>query len=92
MRINVTSARLKFVDYDARRDPKTKRWCCRCQKDLKDTQPHRNVYLDGQMCAVHPDDLRHRGIQPDDFGWNLLGMDCAKKLGLEWSTEQVNEL
>jgi len=80
-------ARYQFVDYDARRDPKTDRWCCKCQKDLMPGQPHRHVYLAAEMCAVHPEDIAERGPQPDDYGWHLLGMDCAKKLGLEWSTD-----
>lgn len=79
-------ARSKFVDYDARPQPKTDRWCCRCQKDLEIGQPHRHVYLDGQMCAIHPEDLQDRGADSEDYGWHLLGLDCAKTLGLEWST------
>jgi hypothetical protein len=88
----MTPPRTKFVDFDARPQPKTKRWCCKCQKDLAVGKPHRNVYLDDQMCAVHPEDLHERGTKTTDYGWNLLGMDCAKALGLEWSMEEKLEL
>lgn len=84
-------ARYKFVDYDARRQPKTDRWCSKCQKDLKPGQPFRNVYLDDQMCAIHPEDLTDRGVIESDYGWKLLGMDCAKMLGLEWTTPDTSE-
>ena len=86
----MTDARTKFVDYDARREPKTDRWCCRCQKALKAEQPCRFVYLNDQMEAVHPEDLPARGAVASDYGWNLLGLDCAKKVGLQWSCENAS--
>jgi hypothetical protein len=82
-------ARLQFIDYDARPQPKTNRFCCKCQKDLKPGQPHRYAHVDDQMCAVHPDDILERGADASDYGWLLLGMDCAKKVGLEWCVEVI---
>lgn len=85
-------ARTKFIDFDARPRPKTDRWCCKCQKDLKVGQAHRSVYVDDQMCAVHPEDLMARGRQNHDYGWLLLGSDCAKKVGFEWTVETPFEV
>jgi hypothetical protein len=81
----LTDARTKFIDYDARRDPKTSVWCCMCQRDLNPAKPMRHVYVCDQMCAIHPEDLAARPADPSDYGWLLIGVDCAKKLGLEWS-------
>jgi hypothetical protein len=49
--------RKEFIDYDARREPRTKRFCVRCQKDLDPGKPVRRVYLTGDMEAIHPDDF-----------------------------------
>lgn len=52
-------ARLKFIDFDARRDPRTDHWCIRCQKDIAPDQPHATVrclVIDGAPYALHPDD------------------------------------
>lgn len=83
----MTEPRSKFVDYDARPQPKTDRWCCKCQKDLREGQKHRYIYLDDQMCAIHPEDLPARGALSSDFGWNLIGSDCARKVGMEFSAD-----
>ncbi len=48
--------RLKFIDFDARRDPKTERWCIMCQRDLKRGSGYRYVNVVEFMQAVHPDD------------------------------------
>ncbi|NTF18081.1 hypothetical protein G6L37_06660 [Agrobacterium rubi] len=77
--------RLNFIDYDARPQPKTDRFCCKCQRDLKVGQTHRYVYVVDGMCAVHPEDIAAREKQADDYGWLLVGLDCAKKIGLEWT-------
>jgi hypothetical protein len=36
--------------------------------------------------AVHSDDLDQRGPLEGDVGWKRIGQDCAKKLGIEWTT------
>ncbi len=77
------AVRTKFIDYNARREPKTGHWCFMCQRDLKIGQPYRLVSVVDGCLAVHPD-----GPQPSMdnlFGVFALGMECAKKLGLEWS-------
>lgn len=79
--------RTKFLDFDARRDPKTDHWCCRCQKDIKPGQAHRMVHLvDGGAFVLHPDDEAIYTPDAGDCGGHPIGSDCARKLGLEWST------
>lgn len=88
----MSEPRITFLDYDARKDPKTDRFCIKCQKDIKPGRRVRRVWLKGggESWVVHPDD-RHL-IPPEDLDEWLLGMDCAKILGMEWSSEvQVEE-
>lgn len=70
---------------DFRRKPQTDFFCWRCQKDLDRTQPHALVVfsLDGEF-ILHPGD-----IEAIDACLNVLpvGMDCAKKIGLEWCSK-----
>lgn len=48
--------RTAFIDYDARREPKTDCYCCACQRDLKPGQRYRWVHLvSGAPFALHPD-------------------------------------
>ncbi len=82
--------RTEFIDYDARRDPKTSHSCCRCQKDLKPGQKFRMVHwVDGGPFALHPEDeavfAATPGTAGGDMGYFAVGMDCAKKIGLEWT-------
>lgn len=87
--------RVKYMEGDYRRDPKTEHYCCRCQKDLKPGQPYRVVHLvDGGPCILHPDDDQeymawseaHPGGQhPGELGCHPIGSDCAKKVGIEWT-------
>jgi hypothetical protein len=80
------------LDPDCRPEPKTSRFCIRCQKDIRPDRPARRVWLDDRRWAtvVHPED-RHL-VPPENLGEWLLGMDCAKKIGMEWSVEvQVGE-
>ena len=83
------SYRTTFIDYDARREPKTDRFCVRCQKDIRPDSPARVVHLvDGSTNALRPEDeakYKQEGNQAGDQGAWLLGMDCAKQIGLEWS-------
>jgi hypothetical protein len=83
--------RTKFIDFDARHEPKTVRFCIRCQRDIKPGQPARMVHvLDGPH-AIHPEDEPAQ-IQPaEDTGWWLLGMECARILGMEWTHDVAEE-
>jgi hypothetical protein len=72
----------KFLDYDARRQPKTSFSCVKCQKDLKPGEKYRVVQMPhGEPFVVHPRDAH---LVPDGV-WHFIGHDCAKRLGLEWT-------
>ena len=81
--------RKEFIDDDARRKPRTKRYCVRCQKDIDPGKPTRWVYVTGDMEAVHPEDLCRHVRSGSDFGWLLIGNDCARILGIEWTLPEV---
>lgn len=81
--------RTKFIDFDARRNPKTTTYCVCCQKDIKDGQKHRLVFVGEGMEAIHPDDIGAYSEQANKssilIGPFPMGLACAKKLGLEWT-------
>lgn len=82
------SIRKKFFDYEARREPKTRFYCAMCQKDMTEaaTKICRIVHLiDGGSQVLHPLDEHVYIPDAGDCGLQLIGPDCAKKLGLEWS-------
>lgn len=93
--IGRTDARVAFVDFDARRDPKTPIWCIRCQKDIKPGEDHLEIRLvltsNGSWPnSLHPDDeaLYDLGVLTveggEDRGRVPIGRDCARKHGREW--------
>jgi hypothetical protein len=77
----MSNLRLKFLDYDARCQPKTEFFCIACQRDLDPTEPQRAIRITSEMMVVHPDDEPPIGAE----AWQPIGNDCAKKLGLGWS-------
>ena len=82
--------RMKFMDPDFRRDPKTDQWCAICQKDIKGDPKFYIHLIDGCM-ALHPDDedkWKDEGSVGEDYGIQPIGSDCAKRLGLEWTCEK----
>lgn len=81
--------RKEFIDYDARREPRTKRFCVRCQKDLDPGKPVRRVYVTGDMEAIHPDDFGRYLPSDGDFGWLLIGNDCARILGMNGPCQRM---
>ncbi len=71
--------RVKFIEFDARREPKTDTFCACCQRDIK--VPTRWVFLrNGDPYAIHPADA------DASVDRHPIGEDCAKRLGLEWTT------
>lgn len=80
-------------DPDFRREPKTQVFCWRCQKDLKPNQSRRWIHLvDGGMKILHPDSESEYVSDSGEMGYFPVGVDCAKIIGLEWTTEgAVNE-
>lgn len=89
------SYRTTDLDGDFRRDPKSDHFCARCQKDLKAGQRYRVVHLVwGGHNVLHPgDEARYQataavnGQHPGELGCFPVGMDCARKIGLEWTHE-----
>lgn len=86
-----TAYRTTFIDGDYRREPKTEVFCARCQKDLKPGQKRRGVHIvDGGAMVLHPDDEAIYNALPaeakrGDCGCWLVGMDCARQIGMEWT-------
>jgi hypothetical protein len=91
---------LQFIDFDARRDPKTDRWCIRCQKDLPSRMSARQLralLINGAPYSLHPEDEPGydtgalplpSALQPGferDLGQCFIGSDCARAHGLEWT-------
>lgn len=74
-------------DPDWRRDPKTTFFCFRCQKDLKPGQPHRWIQVLDMMDILRPGD---ENITGKASAWYPVGMDCAKRIGLEWTHATPN--
>jgi hypothetical protein len=78
--------RTKCIDPDYRKDPKTDHFCCRCQKDIRGA--HRFVHLvNGGPFALHPEDESKYIADSGDLGSFPIGPDCARKIGVEWTTE-----
>lgn len=80
----MSDLRTKFIDYDARRNPKSNYYCIACQRDIKPGERHRRVLtVNGEPFAVHPED--HSRVPTASADWHFIGISCARKLGLEWS-------
>lgn len=81
--------RTKDIDGDYRRDPETATYCARCQKDLRPGQARRLVHLvEGGGFVLHPQDeaaFAAAGDRSGDLGLFPVGMDCARKIGMDWT-------
>jgi hypothetical protein len=66
-----------------------KRFCVKCQKDLDPAKLVRRVYVTRDMEAVHPDDIGRYLPSDGDLGWWLIGNDCARILGMEWTLPEI---
>jgi hypothetical protein len=75
------------IDQDTRKQPKTDRFCVRCQRDIRPGTAARVVHLvDGGPFALHPgDEDKYPPNSPGDLGAWLVGPDCAETIGLEWT-------
>ncbi|HEV7523049.1 MAG TPA: hypothetical protein VGP89_18245 [Candidatus Angelobacter sp.] len=76
--------RTVFLDYDTRTRNKTLRFCVRCQKDIKLEAKARIVRVTPEAMVIHPEDVQ-AGIG-EDF---LIGVDCARKIGMEFSRPEL---
>lgn len=84
--------RSKFLDPDLRPTPKTDRFCLICSQDLRTDRPARTVkYALEVYEAVHPDDWQRIEQAPWPIENGLLGPDCAKAFGLEWSEPEKDK-
>lgn len=82
-----TKPRTKFLDYDARREPKTDHYCVKCQRDIKPGSQFRMVHIvDGGGFVLHPEDESAYASDAGDMYFFPIGTDCARQLGLEWTT------
>lgn len=82
-----TPLRTVFLDYDARRNPRTNHFCVRCQRDLKAGQSYRTVHIvNGGAFVLHPDDEANYVTDSGDCGFFSIGMDCAKIIGMEYTS------
>jgi hypothetical protein len=43
------------------------------------------------METVHPDDVARYTPSDRDFGWLLIGNDCARILGMEWTLPEITQ-
>jgi hypothetical protein len=90
--------RTKWMDQDFRRWPKTDRYCTMCHRDLAPGRACREVRWElDKYEAIHPDDWERASVEipasRQAYGAvqrGLIGMDCARKLGLEWSREPIS--
>lgn len=82
--------RTKFTDPDNRPQPKTGHYCARCHRDLKPGQPFRVIHMvDGGPFALHPEDEIIYRNDGSDMGCFPVGMDCARRIGLEWTHDKT---
>jgi hypothetical protein len=73
-------------DPDYRREPKTKHFCARCQRDLKPGTERRYLHLiQAGDEILHPEDEPLYVSDDRDVGFVEVGMDCVKHIGLEWT-------
>lgn len=92
--MDLNGIRTTFLDYDARREPKTDEYCIRCQRDLKQGQRRFHVHLvSGGTRVLHPADetlYEARGglADPGEMGWHPIGADCARLIGMEFCSTQ----
>lgn len=84
------ACRTKSLDFDARPNPKTDFYCVKCQRDIKPGARHRMVHLiEGGYMILHPADEALYQPAAADLGLHPVGMDCARKIGLEWTHDPI---
>ena len=75
--------RVKEIDCDWRREPKTDLFCHHCQKDIK-SNPHYAHVIQGGATILHPDDEHLYESNAGDMGSLPFGSGCARKIGIKW--------
>lgn len=75
-----------YLDPDNRRDPKTDHYCYRCHKDIKPGAKTRQIHIiNGGLEILHPADESKYTSDAGDMYWFEVGMECAKKIGIEYT-------
>jgi hypothetical protein len=64
------------------------RGCFRCGKPVKAGRGRWIHVIGGGSTVLHPADEALYVPDGGDLGGQMLGSDCAKRLGLEWSTPE----
>lgn len=78
-----------IFDYDARRRPRTKRCCTKCQRDILEGSPVRWIHIvSGGATVLHPEDEQRYQSDGGDMGFFEVGMECARIIGLEWTHDK----
>jgi hypothetical protein len=86
-----STPRTKFLDYDARRTPKTDFSCVLCQRDLKPgDRKVRWVHVVDDTCVLHPADEVLYTPDAHDRGTFPIGPECVKKIGAEWTRSSAD--
>lgn len=85
--------RTTFIDPDYRHNPHgtaDHEFCARCQRAIKNGSPRRRIHLvDDGPFALHRDDEEAYAAagSPHDGGWWVVGLDCARIIGKEFTHE-----
>jgi len=80
--------RTTFLDPDNRREPKTDDNCVRCHRDFKTTDKFRWVHIiEGGASVLHPEDEGKYNDPAADLYMHKIGMACARKIGIEFTSE-----
>jgi len=88
----MNAIRTRWADPDFRRQPKTKRFCLICQRDLKPAQAHRVILWEvDRYEAIAPADWARARVEIAALEQGPIGLDCARQLGLEFSAEPQTE-
>lgn len=78
--------RVKFLSLNTTTEPHGDFFCYRCGKTIQPGRHHRMVHIiDGGLSILHPQDESRYVSDAGDMGAHPLGLDCARKIGLEWS-------
>ena len=86
--------RTNFLGPDNRPNPKTTRFCARCNKDLKPGSASRWIFIfEGGMTVLHPDEVSRFDPEGQDVqGWFEIGPECVRRIGIEWTVAENPEV
>lgn len=81
-------------DPDFRRDPKGDYCCVNCHRPInKEKGNYRLIHVvNGGDMYLHPEDEALYVSDAGDCGLSPVGVDCATKIGLEWTVDPAKSL